>query len=903
MRCPVTGKPLRRGLQPIAPPAGANPSVPAIPAAAPAPSAPAASSGSGRQHPVIPPPSPPPPPVPAALARGSQGQLRSARPAPMMPPANNPADPGSLIGRVVGDKYGVRAIIGEGGMGAVYEAEHLQLGRLVALKVLHPINARRSDAVARFHHEARVAGSIGHPNICEIYDVGKLPEGSPYLVMERLFGETLSDRITKEGALPFGDVIDIVMQVLSALIAAHEKGVVHRDIKPENIFLTQRVGVAPVAKLLDFGISKVGSSDEDLHLTKTGMVMGTPFYMAPEQARGDRTIDHRVDLYAVGVILYESLTGRRPFTAPNYNALLVMILSVTPKPMREIRPALPPGFDAIVEKALAKNREARFQNAKDFLDALAQLRDALARVPSTTDNKIPVAPRRSSRPPHRDSAMPPSIEIPIDFGTTGSGPYMSVASGEIMPVDATETTRPRAPSTPPPQPQRRSIPPRPATTPPPAIGGGLRDTHADPDMPAFASLSSLEDGAEQTMVMDDVTRPNWVPPAHEIRLDPRDPRDTAKGSSDTRATLPDTDATVQSAPLDARDVDEIIRQSRERAPAPRPAAGRPAEPMPMRPSARPGPMTSEPPPPTRRDPPASEAEPVTPRPAAARSQEPARPMTRPAATENPNPLRPAVPQQVAMTRRAPIPREDPSIAVPSPPPAQVRTSREEPIPLRVPRPPEAPMPLVTPAKQAPAQPQQRPAGVAQRPAASLPRTPQQPVASVPRTPQQPPPQPRIATQPRSVPQPRVAAPVPAQPAARSVPQPTAPQPTSQPVQPATQRAAQAPIAPRVSVPVPAATPSPRQPVVPPAPSTPPVSANPRTAAAPYAPPSGVVPRTPAVRPEPPSVDEDDQPTTFFRQPRPVSSPELLSDEDEIEIELPEQGRLTERVPPPFGPKK
>jgi len=210
----------------------------------------------------------------------------------------------------------------------VYEAEHVAIGRSVAVKVLHPSQARKKVSVKRFHHEARAAGAIGHPNICEVYDLGELDDGSPYLVMERMVGETLADHIVKQGALPFDEVLDLLTQVLSGLIAAHEKGIVHRDIKPENVFLTRRVGCPPIAKLLDFGVSKMlplGDREEELHLTRTGMVMGTPFYMSPEQARGDRDLDARVDLYACGVIMYEALTARRPFLAANYNALLLQI--------------------------------------------------------------------------------------------------------------------------------------------------------------------------------------------------------------------------------------------------------------------------------------------------------------------------------------------------------------------------------------------------------------------------------------------------------------------------------------------------------------------------------------------------------------------------------------------------
>ena len=305
---------------------------------------------------------------------------------PPAPPQFSTMPPGrsaqrDLTGKKIGNKYLVRAVLGEGGMGTVFEAEHLTIGRSVAVKVLHPNQARKKDAVRRFHQEARAAGAIGHPNICEVYDLGTLDDGSPYLVMERLLGETLADRIASEGGLPFDDVIDVLTQVLSGLVAAHEKRIVHRDIKPENVFLTKRVGCPPVAKLLDFGVSKMispllsGDRDEDLDLTRTGMVMGTPYYMSPEQARGDRNLDARVDLYACGVIMYEALTGRRPYTAANYNALLLQILTTRPKPARDFRPALPQGFDAVLDKSMARAREDRYQNAAEFQRDLQQLRD------------------------------------------------------------------------------------------------------------------------------------------------------------------------------------------------------------------------------------------------------------------------------------------------------------------------------------------------------------------------------------------------------------------------------------------------------------------------------------------------------------------------------------------------
>jgi serine/threonine protein kinase len=388
------------------------------------------------------------------------------RPAQHSPPSNPPQrqQQRDLFGKTIGGKYVVRSVLGEGGMGTVFEAEHITIGRSVAVKILHPNQARKKDAVRRFHQEARAAGAIGHPNICEVYDLGTLDDGSPYLVMERLTGETLADRIAAEGGLPFDDVIDILVQVLSGLVAAHEKGIVHRDIKPENVFLTKRVGCPPICKLLDFGVSKVigsliGGKDEDLELTRTGMVMGTPYYMAPEQARGDRNLDARVDLYACGVILYEALTGRRPFTAANYNALLLQILSTKPRPAREFRPALPAGFDAVLDKALARSRDDRYASAAEFQRDLQALRDrhnaagsnvlanAMRALESAPVAPAPVpVPRPAARPqepfqPLRPALQvvkrerqptPSSVEIPIVV--SGETPL----SGENIPVEATE---------------------------------------------------------------------------------------------------------------------------------------------------------------------------------------------------------------------------------------------------------------------------------------------------------------------------------------------------------------------------------------------------------------------------------------------------------------------------------
>ena len=346
----------------------------------------------------------------------SQAAVIAATP----PPSSRRAVAGHLLGKTIGGKYRVRGVLGEGGMGTVFEAEHIALGRSVAVKVLHATQATKKDAVRRFQQEARAAGAIGHPNICGVIDLGTLDDGSPYLVMERLVGETLADRVAAEGGLPFEDVIDILIQVLSGLVAAHEKGIVHRDIKPENIFLTQRVGCPPLVKLLDFGVSKMTGGragairPEDLALTRTGMVMGTPYYMAPEQARGERDLDARVDLYACGVILYEALTGRRPFTAANYNALLMQILTATPRS----RKRAPPGAPARVRRRPREGDGAAPRGPLRHGGRFPARPAGAARPQSAPPG--PPSPRSSgalARTPPRPRPLdvPSSVTIPITF--------------------------------------------------------------------------------------------------------------------------------------------------------------------------------------------------------------------------------------------------------------------------------------------------------------------------------------------------------------------------------------------------------------------------------------------------------------------------------------------------------
>ncbi|HVY28026.1 MAG TPA: serine/threonine-protein kinase [Polyangiaceae bacterium] len=278
-------------------------------------------------------------------------------------------------GDIIDGKYRIVRLLGEGGMGAVYEGENMRIHRRVAIKVLHAGVAATGEAVARFEREAQAAGRIGSEHIVEVLDLGNLPSGDRYMVMEFMDGDSLSARIRSKGRLTPGEAYPILHQLLEALAAAHGAGIIHRDLKPDNVYLLKsRGGKADFVKLLDFGISKFNqmSGDSGFSMTRTGAVMGTPYYMAPEQAKGARDLDHRVDLYAAGVILYEGVTGEVPFNADTFNELLFKIVLEAARPVEQVVPGIDPNFAAIVNKSMAREPAARFQSAREFQLALEQ---------------------------------------------------------------------------------------------------------------------------------------------------------------------------------------------------------------------------------------------------------------------------------------------------------------------------------------------------------------------------------------------------------------------------------------------------------------------------------------------------------------------------------------------------
>jgi eukaryotic-like serine/threonine-protein kinase len=278
----------------------------------------------------------------------------------------------------VAPRYEMVREIGRGGCAVVYEARDRNLDRLVAIKVLQ---SRGTDAAAaeRLSREARVAAAIHHPNVCAVTDAGRLADGRPFIVMERLYGETLRDYVGRVGRLDPDEMIDIALQLLSGLESVHTLGIVHRDVKPDNVFLVQRSGCFPHAKLLDFGLCRRAtvSKLDDKTLTRAGTVVGTPEYMAPEQVSGARDFDARIDLYAVGVLMWEAMTGLRAFAADDVRAVLVSVLAKPLPPLRKSRPDVPSVLDRIVTRAIERNPRARYWNAGDFLADLNEARSKL----------------------------------------------------------------------------------------------------------------------------------------------------------------------------------------------------------------------------------------------------------------------------------------------------------------------------------------------------------------------------------------------------------------------------------------------------------------------------------------------------------------------------------------------
>ena len=370
------------------------------------------------------------------------------------------SQPSSLSpGTILGGKFRVIRTLGVGGMGSVYEVQHELTRHRRALKLLHAdVRQKHPHVVQRFLREASVAGTLGDPHIVETFDAGELPTGEPYLVMELLQGEPLSDRIAR-GRLPIGEAASIGAQLCEAISVAHARGIIHRDLKPENVFLcapnvkpsVARHDEAAFVKVLDFGISKFDSSftTDGAAQTQEGIALGTPFYMPPEQVRGSKDIDARSDVYAIGVILYEGLTGQRPFDADSMPHLMVLIHEGRYTPLRALRPDAPEELAALIDRAMAKDPDARIQSAKELGERLAPfLGVTSASSPPTIDIALDATHvggsyLGSTPPPKGDSTTPRDV---VSAGVSSVQPLGKTEFATVQNTGASSSVSLEAPA-------------------------------------------------------------------------------------------------------------------------------------------------------------------------------------------------------------------------------------------------------------------------------------------------------------------------------------------------------------------------------------------------------------------------------------------------------------------------
>jgi serine/threonine protein kinase len=452
-----------------------------------------------------------------------------------------------LIGRRI-HGYVVQRKLGEGGMGAVYEVLQPGIGKRLALKVLHAEYAKKDPIVQRFFAEARAVNQIGHPNIVDILNYDQLEDGTYFILMEFLEGVSLARYIQQRGPMTPPEVAEIILPMADALAAAHHHGIVHRDLKPENVQLVDRHGNPRYVKLLDFGIAKLSSSSSPdaaggmagasgtsgTSGTKTGQVMGTPTYMSPEQAMGrTKEIDHRTDVYALGIIMYQMLTGDVPFHADSFGDLMLLHLQQTPPALQYRRPDLAPVWNDIIQICLAKSREHRFGSMRELADAI---RAALAGQPLA----------RPAQPigPHGTVALGPAPYVPSSYPSaapTAPGADRTAPSGGY-PATAPGSYPGSGPGTGP-----GSYPGAAWQAVPPASTAGSRPRWLLPTL-----LAALVSGGAATAAIL-ATRGDGAPAA-AVAIDAAMPPDAMEQAPDAAIAAP-PDAAVVAAPPDAAVVD------------------------------------------------------------------------------------------------------------------------------------------------------------------------------------------------------------------------------------------------------------------------------------------------------------------------------------------------------------
>ena len=331
------------------------------------------------------------------------------------------------VGQTIGN-YTLTAKLGEGGMGVVYLAEHPVIGRKVAMKAIHPELLRNPEVVSRFVTEAKAVNQIGNEHILDIHDFGTTADGEFYFVMELLQGEALSDLAKRVAPFAPARALAIAAQVADALSASHQRGIIHRDLKPENIFIINKGHTPDFVKVLDFGLAKLTLGEgKATHKTRTGSVMGTPYYMAPEQCEGKQSIDHRADIYSLGVILFEMLTAMLPFSGEGYGEIIVKHITAPVPSARLINPMVTPAIEAILMRALAKPREQRFRSMEEMAQAMA--------------NPERYAEHASELPDLRPAASEPGpdssrIALPLTGANPASAPMHQRTAGDFGAISA-----------------------------------------------------------------------------------------------------------------------------------------------------------------------------------------------------------------------------------------------------------------------------------------------------------------------------------------------------------------------------------------------------------------------------------------------------------------------------------